>query len=80
MAGWVGATSDLLGPLVDVIGKHVFAGRKLHADDTPMPVLAPGNGKTKTGRIAQSSKRLQKHENLRLTAGQPQFEGSHHRI
>src|SRR5574340_824060 len=24
---------------------------KLHADDTPVPVLAPGNGKTKTGRL-----------------------------
>src|SRR5262249_28540827 len=24
---------------------------KLHADDTPIPVLAPGNGKTKTGRL-----------------------------
>jgi transposase len=51
MAGWVGAASDLLGPLVDAIGKHVFAGRKIHADDTPMPVLAPGDGKTKTGRL-----------------------------
>ncbi len=51
MAGWVGAASDLLAPLVEAIGKHVFAGRKLHADDTPMPVLAPGNGKTKTGRL-----------------------------
>jgi transposase len=51
MAGWVGAASDLLAPLVEAIGKHVFASRKLHADDTPMPVLAPGNGKTKTGRL-----------------------------
>ena len=51
LAGWVGAASDLLGPLVDAIQKHVLAGRKLHADDTPMPVLAPGNGKTKTGRL-----------------------------
>ena len=51
LAGWVGASSDLLGPLVDAIGKHVFAGRKIHADDTPLPVLAPGNGKTKTGRL-----------------------------
>ena len=24
---------------------------KLHADDTPVPVLAPGTGKTKTGRL-----------------------------
>jgi transposase len=51
MAGWVGAASDLLSPLVDAISRHVFAGRKLHADDTPMPVLAPGNGKTRTGRL-----------------------------
>ena len=26
-------------------------GCKLHADDTPIPVLAPGNKKTKTGRF-----------------------------
>src|SRR5271168_22232 len=51
LAGWVGASSDLLAPLVDAIQKHVLAGRKLHADDTPMPVLAPGTGKTKTGRL-----------------------------
>lgn len=51
LAGWVGAASDLVSPLVDAIGKQVLAGRKLHADDTPMPVLAPGNGKTKTGRL-----------------------------
>jgi hypothetical protein len=51
LAGWVGASSDLLAPLVDAIQRHVLADRKLHADDTPMPVLAPGNGKTKTGRL-----------------------------
>ncbi len=51
LAGWVGAASDLLSPLVDAIEKHVLAGRKLHADDTPMPVLSPGSGKTRTGRL-----------------------------
>lgn len=51
LAGWVGAASDLLAPLVDAIQKHVLAGGKLHADDTPMPVLAPGSGKTRTGRL-----------------------------
>jgi transposase len=51
MANWVGAASHLLTPLVDAIQKHVLAGPKLHADDTPIPVLAPGNGKTKTGRL-----------------------------
>ena len=28
-----------------------MAASKLHADDTPVPVLAPGQGKTKTGRL-----------------------------
>lgn len=51
LANWVGAASALLRPLVDAIRRHVLAGRKLHADDTPIPVLAPGNGKTKTARL-----------------------------
>jgi transposase len=51
MAGWVGATSELLAPLVQAVRDHVMAASKLHADDTPVPVLAPGNGKTKTGRL-----------------------------
>jgi len=28
-----------------------MAADKLHADDTPVPLLAPGDGKTKTGRL-----------------------------
>ena len=51
LAGWVGGATGLLAPLTDAIQKHVLAGAKLHADDTPMPVLAPGSGKTKTGRL-----------------------------
>jgi transposase len=51
LAGWVGAASDLIDPLVSAIQKHVLSGRKVHADDTPIPVLAPGSGKTKTGRL-----------------------------
>jgi transposase len=51
LASWVGAASALLRPLVDAVRKHVLAAQKLHADDTPVPVLAPGNGKTKTGRL-----------------------------
>jgi transposase len=51
LAGWVGATSELLSPLVEAIRAHIMAADKLHADDTPVPVLAPGNGKTKTGRL-----------------------------
>jgi transposase len=51
MADWVGTTAALLRPLVEAIGQHVRAGQVLHADDTPMKVLAPGHGKTKTGRL-----------------------------
>jgi transposase len=51
LAGWVGAASELLAPLVDALRKHVLSATKIHADDTPVPVLAPGNGKTRTGRL-----------------------------
>jgi len=51
LADWVGGTSALLEPLVEALRRHVMSGGKLHADDTPVPVLAPGNGKTKTGRL-----------------------------
>ena len=51
MADWVGKSAALLEPLVAAIGRHVFAGPALHGDDTPVPVLAPGRGKTRTGRL-----------------------------
>src|SRR5215471_17161966 len=51
MADWVGSSSRLLEPLVEALRGYVKAAGKLHADDTPVPVLAPGNGKTKTGRL-----------------------------
>src|SRR5216110_2275774 len=51
MAEWVGGCSRLLEPLVEALRRRVMSAEKLHADDTPVPVLAPGNGKTKTGRL-----------------------------
>jgi transposase len=51
MADWVGCMAALLDPLVVAIGKHVCAGEVLHADDTTVKVLAPGLGRTKTGRL-----------------------------
>jgi transposase len=51
LADWVGQCSALLHPLVEALRRHVLAGDKLHADDTPVPVLMPGEGKTKTGRL-----------------------------
>jgi transposase len=51
MAEWVGGTSRLMKPLVEALRRHVMAANKVHADDTPVPVLAPGLGKTKLGRL-----------------------------
>ena len=51
LTDWVGGCSRLLGPLVEALHRHVMNASKLHADDTPVPVLAPGNGKTKLGRL-----------------------------
>ena len=51
MAGWIGHIVGLLEPLSERIERHVRAGLALHADDTPVPVLDPGRGKTKTGRL-----------------------------
>jgi transposase len=51
LAEWVGGCSRLLKPLVEALRRHVMSGTKLHGDDIPVPVLAPGLGKTKTGRL-----------------------------
>jgi transposase len=51
LAEWLGHVAWLLRPLVELIAEHVMAGRVIHADDTPVDVLAPGAGKTKTGRL-----------------------------
>ena len=51
LADWVGGASRMLKPLVDALTKYVLSSEKLHGDDVPVPVLSPGNGKTKTGRL-----------------------------
>jgi transposase len=51
LSGWVGATAAALKPLVDALAAEVMGSDTLHVDDTPVPVLAPGAGKTKTGRL-----------------------------
>jgi transposase len=51
LAGWVGGASRVLEPVVDAIRRYVLDAQKIHGDDIPVPVLAPGNGKTKTGRL-----------------------------
>lgn len=51
LADWVGQSSALLRPLGEALAAHVLAAAKVHADDTPVPVLQPGAGRTKTGRL-----------------------------
>jgi transposase len=51
LADWVGQCSALLRPLIDCLSSYVLAAHKLHADDTPVPVLMPGRGTTKQGRL-----------------------------
>lgn len=51
MAGWVGQVHTLLDPLVAALGRYTLAGGKVHADDTPVKVLTPGEGKTRTARL-----------------------------
>jgi transposase len=51
LSDWVGKSTALLEPLADAIGRHVLRGQAIFADDTPINMLAPGSGKTKTARL-----------------------------
>src|SRR6202048_2086680 len=51
LSGGVGPTAAPRKPLIDALASDVLASDTLHVDDTPVPVLAPGTGKTKTGRL-----------------------------
>jgi transposase len=51
LAAWVGDAARLLDPLVAALERYVLAAGRLHADDTPVPVLEPGKGRTRTARL-----------------------------
>jgi hypothetical protein len=51
LADWVGRPAALLDPLVEALRRDVLASEVPHGDDTPVPVLAAGLGKTRTGRL-----------------------------
>jgi transposase len=51
LAGWVGGACWWLEALHEKLAADVFASDHLFADDTPVPVLDPGRGKTRTGRL-----------------------------
>jgi transposase len=51
LADWVGKSATLLEPLAKAIERHVLSGQAIFADDTPVKLLSPGDGKTKTARL-----------------------------
>jgi len=46
LAQWVGICGVRLQPLVDALKAELLQHRVLHADETPVAMLKPGNGKT----------------------------------
>ena len=51
LGDWVGRACWWLRPLYDLVVSTVLSSPKVFADDTTLPVLDPGRGKTKTGRL-----------------------------
>lgn len=47
MAGWMGRVGFHLEPLADRIMAQIRAGERVFADETTLPTLAPGSGRTK---------------------------------
>lgn len=48
---WKLATAELAEVLIPPLRDHVLVGPRLHCDDTPLPLLDPGRGRTKTARL-----------------------------
>jgi transposase len=51
LCDWVGRSCWWLEPLWRLLHRHVMGSTRIFADDTPLPVLDPGRGRTKTGRL-----------------------------
>jgi transposase len=51
MVDWMGHLAWWIDPIVEMIAAHVMGSPAIHADDTPIKVLAPGRGRTATGRF-----------------------------
>src|SRR4051795_3036124 len=51
LCDWVGRACWWLEPLWRLLRRHVMSSTRIFADDTTLPVLDPGRGRTKTGRL-----------------------------
>jgi transposase len=50
MEHWMGCLTWLFLQRVDAVRRYALGGTKVHGDDTPLPVLEPGHGTTKSMR------------------------------
>ncbi len=51
LADWVAGAARLLQPLANAVRRYVLSAGQIHPDDTPVPVLSPGRGTTRTARL-----------------------------
>jgi transposase len=51
LCDWVGRSCWWLEPLWRLLYRHVLSSTRIFADDTLLPVLDPGRGRTKAGRL-----------------------------
>ena len=51
LADMVGQTARLVRSLVDALARYVVIAERVHADDTVVPVLEPGRGRTRQARL-----------------------------
>lgn len=51
LCDWVAASAAQLRPVVEVMRTELLASRKVHTDDTPVPVLDKDRGSTRKGRL-----------------------------
>jgi transposase len=51
MCAWLQAAAELVQPLVSLMADRVRLSRVIHADETVVPVQAPGTGRCRKGRI-----------------------------
>jgi transposase len=71
LANWVGRACWWLQPLYDLLVSTMLASPKVFADETTLPVLEPGRGRTKTGRLWCCQRRSNFPQNCRSKT--PQF-------
>lgn len=80
LADWVGRVGVALQPLVDRLTWHLLQGNSLHADETPVAQLDPGQGKTRKAYLwAYRSNDLAPGPHIIVFDYQPGRSGAHAR-